>query len=229
MKEVRELSYLEKRFKVYQRNTKKIKELKAGKAPKTLSTGDVICLYGDNSPIYAVVVEDGEIKNCVVLASELVLAGEGPLVRVNHLVSLLRVTPLNFYLTCDMEKYCEVIGKTDAKKIVESHQKRKTRSFELGKRGDCLWESFRGEKDTVARRRQKKSFASSVSTQNASHFRERPSSKKAMSSFSKRDIRSGSWRSRGAHAVLKRCIVSLSARICSLLEQTEKIGLFAWS
>ena len=123
------MSYLEKRLKAYMKETKKIEELKLGSKPGKVSAGDVVCLYGDNGPIYAVVMDDEEAKYCVVLTPELILSGEGLLVRVNHLVSLLRVTPLNFYLTRDMEKYCEVIGKVDVERIAENHQKLKEKTY----------------------------------------------------------------------------------------------------
>lgn len=117
---------MEELLKLYRKEAKKIKELKSVSRSVEVGIGDVLCLYGDNGPIYAVVVEDdGEVKNCVVLTPELVLSGEGVLVKVNHLVSLLRVTPLNFYLTRGMERYCEVIGKTDVQKILESHRRLK--------------------------------------------------------------------------------------------------------
>jgi len=138
------VSYLEKRLKAYMRHAKKIKELKPGLARK-VSVGDAVCLYGDNGPIYAVVMDDEEAKYCVVLTPELILSGEGLLVRVNHLVSLLRVTPLNFYLTRDMEKYCEVIGKVDVERIAENHQKLKEKTYHGVRRKFYSYEAKRME------------------------------------------------------------------------------------
>jgi len=124
------MNYLEERLKIYMRDAKKIRKLKSVSRPRGISVGDVVCLYGDNGPIYAVVIDDDkETKNCVVLTPELILSGEGLLVRVNHLVSLLRVTPLNFYLTRDMEKYCEVVGKVDVERIAESYRKLKEKAY----------------------------------------------------------------------------------------------------
>ena len=120
------VSYLEKCFRRYKRLNKKIRRLKEGPNTPSIRAGDVICIYGDTGPVYGLVFEDGVVKNCILLSPELLLPAEGLIVRVDHLVNSLRVTPINFYLTPSTQRACEVIGKLkqeDLTKVVGNHQK----------------------------------------------------------------------------------------------------------
>jgi len=124
--EAQRMGYLKRRLEFYKRTQKRIKSLKEGPKTTSIGLGDVICVWGDTGPIYGVVTEEGVVKNCILLSPELFLAGDGLLLRVKHLVNLLRVTPVNFYLTPSAQRACEVIGKLkqeDLTKVVENHQK----------------------------------------------------------------------------------------------------------
>ena len=148
------VSYLEKCFRRYKRLNKKITQLKEGPNTPSIRAGDVICIYGDTGPVYGVVTEEGVVKNCILLSPELFLAGDGLLLRVEHLVNLLRVTPINFYLTPNMYKACEPIGKLkqeDLARVVENFQnlrqkhwsgvRRKFFEYEM-KRIEILYNAF---------------------------------------------------------------------------------------
>ncbi|HBT39934.1 MAG: hypothetical protein H5T93_08045 [Pseudothermotoga sp.] len=126
------MSYLKKRLELYKRTQKRIKSLKEAPEITSFGPGDVVCIWGDTGPIYALVIEDGVVKNCILLSPELFLAGDGLLLRVKHLVNLLRVTPINFYLTPSAQRACERIGKLkqeELTKVVENHQKLRERSW----------------------------------------------------------------------------------------------------
>lgn len=124
------LNYLKQQLRVYKKMYKKITKLKPAPKRQKFDVGDIICIYGEEDFVYAVVVaKTNQLSDCVLLTPELILAGDGLIVKVDHFVSALRVTPINFYVTDDIEQYCEVVARVDVQKVLESHNQLKQREY----------------------------------------------------------------------------------------------------
>ncbi|ABS61246.1 hypothetical protein [Fervidobacterium nodosum] len=102
-----------------------------------LEIGDIFVVYAEDL-VYGVVIEELDgVYNAIFLTSELILGGPGYKVKVNHLVSALKVTPINFYVIPELVKYCEVIGKVqDLETLKENFRKLTEREYK------GVWKSF---------------------------------------------------------------------------------------
>ncbi len=116
MSDRNEMKYLEQIFQEYKKGSKKIRNL-VDQGTKKLEIGDVIAIYGEDI-VYGLVFEKiGEMYNVIYLTTELILGGAGQKIEIDHLVRAVKVTPLNFYITGDFIKYCEVIDRVEGNKL----------------------------------------------------------------------------------------------------------------
>ncbi|WP_448375836.1 hypothetical protein [Fervidobacterium sp.] len=133
-----EMKYLEEIFKEYKRGAKKLRKL-VDQGTEKLEIGDIIAIYGEDIAYGIVFEKIGDMYNAIFLTTELILGGAGQKIEIDHLVRSVKVTPINFYITNDLVKYCEVIGKVkedELRKIVENFKKMANRKY----RG--IWEKF---------------------------------------------------------------------------------------
>ncbi|QAV33179.1 hypothetical protein SAMN04488510_12723 [Fervidobacterium changbaicum] len=132
------MEYLKRILKDYKAHSRKV-EVLIDQGTEKLKIGDVFCIYGEDL-VYGVVVEDiGEVYKAVYLTPELILAGDGHELRVDHLVSALKVTPIALYLTPEMIKYCEVVmnlPKDELAKVKESYENKASRGYQ------GVWKEF---------------------------------------------------------------------------------------
>lgn len=133
-----EMKYLEEIFEEYKRGAKKLRKL-VEQGTEKLEIGDIIAIYGEDIAYGIVFEEIGDMYNAIFLTTELILGGAGQKIEIDHLVRSVKVTPINFYITNDLVKYCEVIGRVkedELRKIVENFKKMANRKYK------SIWEKF---------------------------------------------------------------------------------------
>lgn len=132
------MKYLEEIFEEYKRGAKKLRNL-VEQGTEKLEIGDIIAIYGEDIAYGIVFEKIGDMYNAIFLTTELILGGAGQKIEIDHLVRSVKVTPINFYITNDLVKYCEVIGRVkedELKKIVENFKKMANRKYK------GIWEKF---------------------------------------------------------------------------------------
>jgi hypothetical protein len=118
------MKYLERCFQEYKRAARPLTvEKLVEQGTKELQLGDLIAIYGEDV-VYGLVFEKiGDMYNVILLTPQLILAGAGHKVEIDHLVRVVKITPINFYIKSDFIKYCEIVKKLDAdelQKVVDS-------------------------------------------------------------------------------------------------------------
>lgn len=129
--EVIVMVYLEKILEDYKQSSVILNTLN-DQGTKKLEVGDIVCAYGEDIAYGVIVGTVEEIYKAVLLTSELILAGSGYKIKVDHLVKTLKVTPISFYITPEMVTYFEVIKHIDqqeVEKVIKSYEKKASREY----------------------------------------------------------------------------------------------------
>jgi hypothetical protein len=134
------MKYLERCFQEYKRAARPLTvEKLVEQGTKELQLGDLIAIYGEDV-VYGLVFEKiGEMYNIIFLTPELVLGGAGTKIEIDDLIRSVKVTPISFYITDDLVRYCEVVRKVNKhefEKIVHSYKKLSGRKF------NGIWKKF---------------------------------------------------------------------------------------
>jgi len=132
------MKFLEEIFEEYKRGAKKLRKL-VDQGTEKLEIGDIIAIYGEDIAYGIVFEKIGDMYNAIFLTTELILGGSGQKIDLNHLVRSVKVTPINFYITNELVKYCEVIGKVkedELRKIVDNFKKMASRKYK------GIWKKF---------------------------------------------------------------------------------------
>jgi hypothetical protein len=138
MSDRNEMKYLEQIFQEYKKWSKKIRKL-SEQGTEKLEIGDIVAIYGEDI-VYGLVFEKiGEMYNAIFLTTELILGGAGYKIEIDHLIRSVKTTPINFYITSDFIKYCEVIDRVKGnklEKILENFNKMSSRKYK------GIWKKF---------------------------------------------------------------------------------------